>query len=176
MKIDQPGGHLDQMMRQTRAHHVQLSSMADLKASMLLTMSSIVLTIAAPRVLNPEYRLAGIVLVVSCLVTIALAAYSAMPKLPLRLTHAPAGAVRSSGFNLLFFGDFTRLTYDEFAGEMEKAMNDPSATYEMQVRELYALGVFLATKKYRYLRLAYLTFISGLAATAAVLLATGAVK
>lgn len=30
MKINNPGGHLDQMLRQTRAHHVQLSSMADI--------------------------------------------------------------------------------------------------------------------------------------------------
>ena len=38
MKINQPGAHLDHMMRQTRIHHVQLSSMADIKANMLLTL------------------------------------------------------------------------------------------------------------------------------------------
>jgi hypothetical protein len=41
-------------------------------------------------------------------------------------------------------------------------MNDPSKTYEAQVREIYTLGVFLAAKKYRFLRFAYLTFVMGL--------------
>src|SRR5690606_5988176 len=54
MKINQPGGHLDQMMRQTRSHHVQLSSMADMKANFLLTMSAVVITLCAPRVLQPD--------------------------------------------------------------------------------------------------------------------------
>ncbi|MBI3881783.1 MAG: hypothetical protein HY301_17180 [Verrucomicrobia bacterium] len=172
MKITNPGGHLDQMMRQTRAHHVQLSSMADLKANMLLTMSSLVLTVAAPRVLTPEFRLAGIVLVVSCIATIALAAYAAMPKLPLRRRHNDLEATHRGNFNLLFFGDFTRLTYEEFEAEMEKMMNDPSAAYEAQVREVYALGVFLATKKYRFLRLAYLSFIAGLVGSGVVMAVT----
>ena len=39
MTIHQPGAHLDHMIRQTRIHHVQLSSMADIKANMLLTVS-----------------------------------------------------------------------------------------------------------------------------------------
>ena len=37
----------------------------------------------------------------------------------------------------------------------------------MQVREVYTLGRFLAERKYRYLRLAYLAFIAGLAASTA---------
>ena len=32
MKIEHPGAHLDHLMRQTRSHHEELSSMADLKA------------------------------------------------------------------------------------------------------------------------------------------------
>ena len=48
-------------------------------------------------------------------------------------------------------------------------MSDPSRTYEMQVREVYTLGRFLAERKYRYLRLAYLAFISGLVLSAAVI-------
>jgi len=47
MQIEQPGGHLDQMLRQTRGNLIQLSSMADVKSSMLLTLSSVVLTLRA---------------------------------------------------------------------------------------------------------------------------------
>jgi hypothetical protein len=68
-------------------------------------------------------------------------------------------------FNLLFFGDFVRMPYADFEKSMEEILNDPSRAYEAQVREIYTLGLFLATKKYRFLRLAYLTFLSGLLAS-----------
>ena len=48
---------------------------------------------------------------------------------------------------------------------MENILNDPSQLYQAQVREIYALGTFLAKKKYRFLRLAYLTFLIGILAT-----------
>jgi hypothetical protein len=172
MKIDHPGPHLDHMMRQTRQHHVQLSSMADLKANMLLTMSSVVVTLSLPHVLKPQFTIPLLVLIVSCLVTMGLAAYAVMPKLPLSAMMAPKPDVHDPTFNLLFFGDFTRLDYQEFSGAMEEVMNDPSKTYEAQVRELYTLGTFLATKKYRMLRLAYMSFMTGLVASFTVLIAS----
>ena len=44
-------------------------------------------------------------------------------------------------------------------------MSDPSRTYGAQVREIYLLGTFLARKKYRFLRLGYISFIAGLFAS-----------
>jgi hypothetical protein len=76
---------------------------------------------------------------------------------------------------LLFFADFVRLTYEEFETSMEEVMNDPSLTYEVQVKELYTLGMFLAKKKYRFLRLAYITFIIGAFASAIIGLFSGVV-
>jgi hypothetical protein len=172
MKISQAGGHLDQMMRQTRAHHVQLSSMADMKANMLLTMSSVVITLSVPHIFKPAFTWPLFVLIGFCLVTIGLAAYAVMPKLPISSKNQPAPDVRSPQFNLLFFGDFTRLAYPQFESAMEEMMNDPSRAYEAQVRELYTLGTFLVTKKYRFLRLAYCSFIAGLLVSVVVLLAT----
>jgi hypothetical protein len=81
--------------------------------------------------------------------------------------------VSSPNFNLLFFGDFIRLQFSEFEASMEEVMNDPSLTYQVQVRELYTLGMFLAKKKYRFLRLAYITFITGAFASAVVGLFSG---
>jgi len=83
-----------------------------------------------------------------------------MPKLPPATGITPD--IQSQDFNLLFFGDFTRLSFSQFETAMEEIMNDHSRTYGTQVRELYTLGKFLANKKYRFLRLAYLSFITGL--------------
>ncbi len=173
MKIDQPGSHLDQMLRQTRAHHVQLSTMADQKANMLLTMSSIIITLTAANLHRPNYRYAGMVLITFCLLTMGLAAFVAMPKIANFLKGGPKPDVESPRFNLLFFGDFAQLDYPDYEAAMEKMMNSPSRVYEAQVREVYTLGVFLAQKKYRYLRFAYLSFFTGLVASGVVMLISG---
>ncbi|MEW6157409.1 MAG: Pycsar system effector family protein [Verrucomicrobiota bacterium] len=165
MKIQQPGAHYDHMLRQTRIHHVQLSSMADIKANMLLTMSSLVVTLCAPATMNPSLRSAAVVLMAFSLATVVLAVYAVMPKLPLTFREGADADHKSPMFNLLFFGDFVRMPYADFEKSMEEILNDPSRAYEAQVREIYTLGLFLATKKYRFLRLAYLTFLSGLLAS-----------
>lgn len=171
MKIKTPGNEINYLLQQTRVHHMQLSSMADLKANMLLTMASIVVTLAAPQVMKAGSQLPLVVLIGFSLATILLAAYAVMPKLPLS-GKAPVPDLQSPQFNLLFFGDFVGLSYEQFEAEMERVMNDPSAVYQAQLREIYTLGVFLARKKYRFLRLAYTTFIVGLFASFLTLMLT----
>ena len=158
-KIEKHGSHADHLMRATQFHLVQLSTMADMKANMLLTMSSVVISLSLPQLFRTPHLWPLYVLIGFCLVTICLATYAVMPKLPM------AGAVvdvNSPNFNPLFFGDFTRLSQQQFEATMQEIMNDPSRTYGAQVRELYLLGTYLARKKYRFLRLGYLSFIIGL--------------
>lgn len=173
MKINTPGNEINYLLQQTRVHHMQLSSMADLKANMLLTMASIVVTLAAPQVMKAGSQWPLVVLIGFSLLTILLAAYAVMPKLPFTGATASASDVQSPQFNLLFFGDFSGMTYAQFEAEMERVMNDPSLVYQVQLREIYTLGIFLARKKYRFLQLAYTTFIFGLFASILTLLLTG---
>ena len=86
-----------------------------------------------------------------------------MPKLP--PSNLPPPDPNNPAFNPLFFGDFTRMGQDQFETLMGEIMSSHERTYAAQVRELYLLGNFLAKKKYRYLRLAYISFIVGLSAT-----------
>ncbi len=169
MKIRQAGSHLDHMLRQTRMHHIQLSVMADLKANGLMTIAAVMLTFSAPIVTREHFRAAVIILMISCLATIVLAIFTVMPGPPLRLRKGAVLDVSQPGFNLLFFGCFVPMSYAQFSEAMEEVMNDTSKTYEVQVREIYTLGKFLAEKKYRFLRYAYLTFATGLFISLAVL-------
>jgi hypothetical protein len=150
-------------MRAVHFHHVQLSSMADMKANMLLTMSSVVLTLCLPQVVRYNHLWPLYILIGFCLLTICLAAYAVMPKLP--PANLPPPDPLDPSFNILFFGDFTRLSQAQFEASMEEILNDPSRAYGAQVREIYLLGTFLAKKKYRFLRLGYLSFITGLFAS-----------
>ena len=140
--------------------------MADLKANGLMTIAAIMLTFSAPFIVREQFRLAVIALMISSpLLTIVLATFAVMPGTPLRIKKTTLPDVRHPKFNLLFFGSFVAMEYEQFAAAMEEVMNDPSKNYETQVREIYTLGVFLATKKYRFLRFAYLTFVIGLFAS-----------
>ena len=56
--------------------------------------------------------------------------------------------------------------------EMEKILSDPTKAYEAQVRELYTMGIYLATRKFRFVRFAYLSFMAGFVASGIVLLLT----
>src|SRR3954470_5306044 len=101
MKINQPGNEINYLLQQTRVHHMHLSSMADMKANMLLTMASIVVTLAAPQVMKAGSQLPLVVLIGFSLLTILLAAYAVMPKVPLTGSSADAARVQSPQFNLL---------------------------------------------------------------------------
>lgn len=171
MKIQQAGSHLDHMLRQTRMHHVQLSIMADLKANALMTIAAVMLTFSAPFIMREQFRGAVILLMAFCLLTIVLAIFAVMPGTPLRMRKTSPSEATQPGFNLLFFGSFSGLDYDQFEAAMEEMMNDPSKTYQAQVREIYTHGTYLAGKKYRLLRCAYLAFVTGLFASGAALLA-----
>ena len=166
MPVIAPNDHVDQMIRQTRQHHVQLSVMADFKASILLTIASVVLSITVPQLGKAAYHSAAQTLLVFCLLTIILAAWVAMPKAPglfgrRRLTDP---------VNLLFFGHFVDLPYEDYEARMIELAQEPTRVFQAQVLEIYQLGQFLARKKFRVLRLAYVTFIIGLVASGIVLL------
>jgi hypothetical protein len=158
MEINKPGAHIDQMLRQTRVHHVQLSMMADQKASMLITVCAIIIPLTAHFLSTPHFRLVAFTLICFSVFTMLLAIYTAMPGI-----HKPESIdVAASSFNPLFFADFKSLGYEEYEKLMEEISNDPSRVYEAQIREIYLLGQYLANYKYKYLRLAYLSFLSGI--------------
>ena len=162
MDIQQPAGHLDQMIRQTRAHHVSLSSLADKKATMMLTIASLMIPLSTGFLYEERSHLAATTLIAFCVLTIVLAAYAAMPKLNLRNgTNSSINHTKTS-FNILFFGSFTRMTYEDYKMEMESMMNDPNKVYETQLREIYGMGHYLAHKKYKFVLFSYLSFITGI--------------
>ena len=168
MDIQQPAGHLDQMIRQTRAHHVSLSSLADKKANMMLTIASLTIPLSTRFLYEERSHLAASTLIAFCVLTIVLAAYAAMPKLKIRNGATASMKHDQPGFNLLFFGYFTRMTYTEYVDAMETVMNDPNKVYETQIREIYSMGQYLAQKKYKLVLWSYLTFIAGILASSTI--------
>lgn len=164
MRIETPGGHVDQLWRQTRNHHVQLSMMADTKANMLITVSAITLPLTLQLIDGDRaIRYAALTLAAFCILTACLGAYAAMPKI---LQSKPD--LNGRLFNPLFFADFIHLSFDEFLRRGEEMSANPGTVHEAQAREIYAMGQYLAHRKYKYVRLGYISFLTGLIASGAV--------
>ena len=70
----------DTLLRTTQQHHVHLSAMADTKANIVITVSSVVLTLGLARLNDPDLRHAMMVLVVFTLVALLLAVLAVLPK------------------------------------------------------------------------------------------------
>lgn len=142
---------LDNLLRTVQQHHVQLSVMADMKASIVITVSSIVATIALSRSGDPALRPALLTLALACLISLILAMIAVLP------TFAKTRGTR----NLLFFGHFADMTEDEYMRAFEQIAASDELLYETAVRDIHSLGTYLHRKKYRFLRLAYIALIAG---------------
>ena len=91
----------DNLLRTAQQHHVQLSMMADMKANILITVSSIVLTFSLRELAVPELKYAALVLAGFTLAALFLAVLAVLPKYrPLGLASAEASL--PSAFNVLF--------------------------------------------------------------------------
>nr|MBA3986597.1 phosphohydrolase [Flavobacteriales bacterium] len=69
--------------------------------------------------------------------------------------------VISREVNVLFFGNFHKMPYDQYKWAMEEIINDKDYVYESLMKDLYYLGKVL-DKKYKLLRITYLIFMTGI--------------
>jgi hypothetical protein len=152
-------GTTDNLLRTAQQHHVALSSMADTKANIIITMSSIVLTVILSRLGDPVIGVAALILGAFTLVALLLAILAVLPKFrPPKLK--PDGALPPD-FNLLFFGHFGVLARERYLQEMAHTLARDGSPYATWAADIYSLGVYLAHHKYRYLRWSYLFFLAG---------------
>ncbi|HTD27986.1 MAG TPA: Pycsar system effector family protein [Xanthomonadaceae bacterium] len=152
----------DSFLRTTQQHHVALSTMADTKANIIITVSSIVLTLSLGRLGEPTLRASVLTLTGFTLAALLLAILAVLPKYrPLRLKH---GQTLPPQFNLLFFGHFAELDQQRFLHEMAERLKPDGSIYLSMAKDVYSLGAYLSHHKYRYLRLSYICFLTGFVA------------
>jgi len=69
--------------------------------------------------------------------------------------------VLSKKVNILFFGNFYKMPFDQFNWAIKQTMQDKSQVYEALTKDLYFLGVVLH-QKYKLLRITYHIFMAGI--------------
>ena len=160
MHINQPSAQLDHMLRQTRMNLVAFSQMADTKANIILSLASVLLSLSLTRITDTRFTLSIAGLDVFLLVTIFFALLTVIGKI--KVFDRKKHSVDDPDYSPLFFGNYGDIPYEEYARDFEKTMNDPDATYEIMVKDIYYAGTYLLQTKYRYIRIAYLYFFTGL--------------
>jgi len=160
MNIKEPRQQLDHMLRQTRMNLVNFSQMADTKAHILLSLSSVLLSLSLTQISDPRFTLTVVGLDVFLLITIFFALLTVIGKV--NVLNRRKHSVNDADYSPLFFGNYGDIPYDEYARHFEEIMNDSDMTYEVMVKDIYYAGTYLLRTKYKYIRLAYLYFFTGL--------------
>ena len=151
------------LVRTATQTNLSLSQMADQKASILMGATFVVFTIAIGQARSGTVP-------ISLLALAGFAFLSAMCAVAAILPSISGKGGGNARPNLLFFGTFSHMSEDEFADGILAELGDDERIYRTMLRDIHQNGMVLQHKKYRYLRVAYLLFLSGLVVTFAIFL------
>lgn len=151
---------IETMFRTQYPMHVDLSALADAKANIMISingiMVSILLASISPKIdSNPWLIFPTSTLLVGCLISLVFAILAALPRV--NRHEITLADVREERANILFFGNFTRLSKRDYLIGMTEMLNDKTRLYTSMMSDIYALGGVL-DRKFRLLRISYLAF------------------
>lgn len=145
------------LVRTAQTMTLQLSQMADQKASILMGATFVVFTVAIGQAGRTDMPIALAVLAFFAFVSALLAVTAVLPR-----TTPHSG---EAGANILFFGNFTRMSEEDFVAEMKQRLASDETMLETMLHDIHQNGMILAKRKYRFLALAYRSFVAGLTLT-----------
>jgi predicted metal-dependent HD superfamily phosphohydrolase len=161
-----PERGIETMFRVTLKNHITLSDIADTKANILLSVNAIIISLVLSNLLskldNPSNSYLIIPTVIFVLFTITSMILSVFATRP----NVTSGKftkedVANKKVNLLFFGNFHKMSLPDFEWAMGEMMQDRDYLYSSMKKDLYFLGLVL-NRKYKILRLTYTVFIVGI--------------
>ncbi|MBF9236309.1 HD domain-containing protein [Hymenobacter sp. BT683] len=172
-----PKRGVETMFRTMYNNHIKLSDMADKKASMMISLNAVLLSViitylgAKSSALGPAFTRNPVlaipmsILLLTSLASVVTAILSAQPDVTSFkwLKKSPEVATNRR-VNLLFFGNFTKLSLDNFQDGIRELMRQKEGLYTNMVTDVYYLGEVLS-RKYNLLRTSYSVFMVGLILT-----------
>lgn len=157
-----------QMMFKTALrNHLDLSSLADNKANIMLSINALIITIVIPLassyVSKNSYLLIPLgLLLLTCLISMI---FATLATRPIKMTgYTPQAQIEKRQSNLFFFGNFYKMSYKEYQDGMYKVITKEEILDDSIMRDLFFLGKSLG-KKYSQLRICYNIFMYGVIIT-----------
>ena len=157
------------MFRTSYRTHIELSAIADNKSNIMISINGIIISIVIASISskidsNPWLLLPTSLLLITCMIALIYSILAARPRVSNE--KVTLDDVRANKSNILYFGNFFKLSRDEYVTGIEELMADSERLYNTMARDLYGLGIVLETK-FRLLRIAYNVFMFGLALSVA---------
>ncbi|MGJ8745337.1 Pycsar system effector family protein [Polaribacter sp.] len=165
-KVDAPERGIETMFRVALRNHITLSDIADTKANILLSVNAIIISMTLstliPKLDNPSNTYLITPSIIFILFTVASIVLSVIATRP-NVTQGKFTKedVANKKVNLLFFGNFHKMSLPEFEWAMIEMMKDKDYLYSSLTKDLYFLGLVL-NRKYSILRLTYTVFMVGI--------------
>lgn len=162
-KTLKPDRGIETMFRTTSHNHIMLSQMVDSKASILITINSIILSLIVSVLIrkleeNSYLLIPTILLITVCLATMVFSILASRPNVSSgKFTRED---IKNKETNLLFFGNFHAMKVEDYQWGMKEMMKDADYLYGSLIKDIYYLGKVLG-RKYRFLRIAYSIFMFG---------------
>jgi len=165
-KDDRPDKGIETMFRITATNNQRLSDMADNKAHILITVNSIMLSLIVSLLLrrledHGNLIIPTFILLIVSLTCVVVSILSTRPSIP--KGEFTQQDMDDKKVNLLFFGNFYKMSLPSYTEGMIKVMNDKDFLYGTLITDVYSQGVVLG-RKYKLIRLAYNIFMWGLIA------------
>lgn len=165
-KDDRPEKGIETMFRITSANNQRLSDMADNKAHILITVNSIMLSLIVSLLLrrledHGNLIIPTFILLIVSLTCVVVSILSTRPSIP--KGEFTQEDMDNKKVNLLFFGNFYKMSLPSYTDGMIQVMNDKDFLYGTLITDVYSQGVVLG-RKYKLIRLAYNIFMFGLIA------------
>jgi hypothetical protein len=155
---------IETMFRTSYRQHIDLSSLADTKANIMITINGIIVSVLlasiSPKIDSNNWLLLPTsVLLLGCLMSMVFAILSARPRVSSRIVTLED--VRANQSNILFFGNFVNMSERDFLVGMEELLQNTDNLYNNMMRDIYGLGKVLK-RKFELLRIAYNVFMISL--------------
>ncbi|MCB0705000.1 MAG: hypothetical protein KDC34_06810 [Saprospiraceae bacterium] len=164
-----PTSGIQTFFRTNYRNHINLSSIADNKANIMISVNAILISVLISIIsykniteTNPMILMPVVIFLVTGLSSLIFAVLSARPKVT--TLNAVDQSPEEARKNIVFFGNFVQMDVDAFEEALDAVFRDSELLYGNMTRDLYYLGKVL-DKKYRYLTLSYNIFMIGFVAT-----------
>ena len=154
---------VDNILRVNHGNQMRLGLMADAKANIMITVSSIVFSVTVANLDNEVMKWPLLTFACGCFLALLFAIFAIIPNTDYPKVKGTQEIDRNSPiFNPLFFGHFAHLDIHEYKEDYAKILMTDDGVYDSMAGDIYGQGKILALKKYKFLKWSYNCFLLGM--------------
>ena len=169
LKPPKDGRGIETLYRSVYAYHISLTSIADNKANMMISINTIIISIvitlfgtgftfsSGNGFSSVRFVFPMAFLLLTSLLAVVFAILSARPN----VTTKEKYELNKKDSSILFFGNFAQLELREFVGKIKALKDQKDELYDSMTVDIFYLGSVLV-RKYNYLSWSYNIFMFGM--------------